>query len=233
MLKLYETPKRSVIIEGFPGIGLVGSIATEYLIDHLKARLIGKIIIEKAPSLIAIHKKELVQPLGIFYSESKNIVIVHALTSFPGIEWDLSYHIMELAEKIKARQIFCIEGVPSESEEPKTYFFSTDRKTSKKLEKQGLTMLENGIIMGVTSSMLVVNDDIPLCCLFAEAHAKLPDSRSAASVLKQINDILELKIDIKPLMQRAEDFEEKIKSIVTKAKGASELQKQKSFNYVG
>ena len=38
---LTEKPKNAILIEGFPGFGLVGTITTEFLIDHLKAKKIG------------------------------------------------------------------------------------------------------------------------------------------------------------------------------------------------
>ncbi|MBW2989975.1 PAC2 family protein, partial [Candidatus Woesearchaeota archaeon] len=40
-IKLWKKPKNPIIIEGFPGFGLVGTIASEFLIDHLKTELIG------------------------------------------------------------------------------------------------------------------------------------------------------------------------------------------------
>ena len=37
-LILNKRPKNAVIIEGFPGVGFIGSIATEFLIVHLKSQ---------------------------------------------------------------------------------------------------------------------------------------------------------------------------------------------------
>ena len=40
-IKLNRKPKNPIIIEGFPGIGFIGSITTEFLVEHLKAEKIG------------------------------------------------------------------------------------------------------------------------------------------------------------------------------------------------
>ncbi|MBW2965235.1 PAC2 family protein [Candidatus Woesearchaeota archaeon] len=40
---LKEKPKNPIIIDGFPGFGLVGTISTEYLINELGAKPIGSI----------------------------------------------------------------------------------------------------------------------------------------------------------------------------------------------
>ena len=73
---LNSKPKNPIIIEGFPGFGLVGTIATEYLIKHLDAKQIGFIRLEEIPPVIAVHNGQAVEPLGIFYSKEKNIVIM-------------------------------------------------------------------------------------------------------------------------------------------------------------
>jgi len=41
-IKLEKKPKEVIVIEGFPGFGLIGTIATEYLVQHLKCEFIGK-----------------------------------------------------------------------------------------------------------------------------------------------------------------------------------------------
>ena len=42
---LTKKPKKVIIITGFPGFGLIGTITTEFLIEHLKALPIGKITV--------------------------------------------------------------------------------------------------------------------------------------------------------------------------------------------
>ena len=39
---LKKVPRNPIIIEGFPSFGLVGTITTEFLLEHLKAELIGE-----------------------------------------------------------------------------------------------------------------------------------------------------------------------------------------------
>ena len=58
-IKLTSRPKNPTIISGYPGFGMVGMIATEFLIEHLKTESIGKIVIPELPALVAIHEKDL------------------------------------------------------------------------------------------------------------------------------------------------------------------------------
>ena len=76
---LNKKPKNPIIIEGFPGIGFIGSIATEFLVDHLKAEKIGKIEFTEQTPVVAIHNSKVVEPFGIFYSSKYNLVILHAI----------------------------------------------------------------------------------------------------------------------------------------------------------
>ena len=80
-VKLWKKPKNCTIIEGFPGFGLVGTIASEFLIEHLKTEQIGKILFDDMPAMVAIHENKVVEPLGIFYNQKYNIVILHAITA--------------------------------------------------------------------------------------------------------------------------------------------------------
>ncbi|MEK6835886.1 MAG: PAC2 family protein, partial [Nanoarchaeota archaeon] len=65
-LILEEKPRNPIIIEGFPGFGFVSTITTEFLIEHLNAKLIGRLESDKLVPMVAVHNSELVEPLGIF-----------------------------------------------------------------------------------------------------------------------------------------------------------------------
>lgn len=234
MLILDKIPKKATIIDGLPSVGVVSTIVTEYLIESLNAKLIGEIIIEDMPPIVAIHNKEVVRPFGIFYSEEKNIVLLHGLTTPEGHEWQLSEEIMKLSQKTKARHILTIDGVPArEEKEPRTYFYTTDKEHKIELEKSGSKPINNGIVFGVTSFLLIKNQKIPHTCLFAETQLGLPDSRSASSLINELNKILKIDIDATPLIKKSEAFEKKLKEIISNAKNATEFKKQKSMNYVG
>src|SRR3989338_2979243 len=99
-IKLWKKPKSPIIIEGFPGFGLVGTIASEFLIDHLKTEQIGKIEFEEMPAMVAIHDSKVVEPLGIFYDKKSNIVILHAIIGVNGLEWQLVDAIKDLCKQL-------------------------------------------------------------------------------------------------------------------------------------
>jgi uncharacterized protein len=227
-VELWEKPKKgAVLIEGFPGFGLVSTIATEYLIDHLEAKLIGKISSEKMPAMVAIHKGQVIEPVGIFYDEKNNIVIVRAIANINGMEWEVTENLIKLAEEIKAKEIISIEGISSDGKppEPEAFFFTKNDERKQRFNALNIKELDEGIIVGVTSALLIKMPETTF--IFTEASSELPDSRAAAKVIEILDNYLKLKVDFKPLFKKAEDFESKIKEILMKAKEMPRLKEQK------
>ncbi|MFC1768703.1 proteasome assembly chaperone family protein [Nanoarchaeota archaeon] len=236
-IKLWKKPKSPTIIEGFPGFGLVGTIASEFLIDHLETEMIGKVTIEDFPPMIAIHDKKVVEPMGIFYNKKYNLVIVHAITASNGLEWKLSNKIFDLANSLNAKEIVCLEGVgsaqPDAKPTNKTFFHATKDSNSKKLVNLKVNQLKEGIIMGVTGAMLVNAEKTPVTALFSETASNLPDSKAAANIIATLDKYLGLKVDPKPLLQKAADVESKLKDLFSKSQEASEIAEKKKLSYVG
>lgn len=234
-LKLSKKPQNVIVIEGFPGFGLVGTIASEFLLEHLECERIGKFWFEDLPATIAIHEGKIIHPIGIYYCKKYNLVIVHSITAASGSEWKMSQLVNELAKKLKAKEIISLEGVGSAtpSETHRVFYFAKDPKREKKLKNIGVEPLKEGIIMGVTSAMLIETEDIPLSCLFAETHSQMPDSKAAAKIVETLDKYLGLKVDYKPLLAMAEKFEEKLKGIMHQSKHAMSEKERKDMSYVG
>lgn len=235
MIELKEKPKNPVIIEGFPGFGLVGTIATEFLIDHLKTKLIGKIFLEDMPAMVAVHEGKVVEPIGIYYNKANNIVLIHGINSVVGSEWKITEAIAKMAEELKAKEIISLEGVggAEETKEIRTFFYASKEANMKKLSKADCDELKEGIIMGVTGAILLKIENIPTTCIFAETHSNLPDSKAAAKVIEVLDKYLGLKVDYAPLLKQAEKFEEKLKGLFEQTKKATEVSKEKTLSYVG
>jgi predicted ATP-grasp superfamily ATP-dependent carboligase len=70
-------------------------------------------------------------------------------------------------------------------------------------------------------------------CLFAETHSALPDSRAAAKLIELLDKYLGLKVDYRPLIDKAEKFEMKIKDLLTKAQSATQMAEKKKQTYIG
>ena len=234
MIELKERPKNPTIIEGFPGFGFVSTIATEFLIKHLDAKRIGKITSKKLSPMVAIHDSKIIDPLEIYYDKKHNLVILRALSNITGAEWDIADIIVELSQKLKAKEVISIEGVASDKlgkSEGKAYYF-TNQKSSK-FEAIKLENFKNGVIVGVTGVLLLKEKEIPLSCIFVDANPSMPDSRAAGEAIKVLDSYLGLNVDYKPLVKAAEKFEGKLKELMGNVKKVTEQKQQKDTSYLG
>jgi len=236
LLTLTKKPKGATIIEGFPGFGLVSTISTGFLLDHLKCEKIGGYYFENAMPTLAIHQCKIVDPIGIYYCKKHNLVIVHAVTSVVGLEWAAAELIKDLAKRIQSKQIISIEGVGAAQKpgkEPSAFYFTKNPGLKKKAEKSGYACIGEGIIVGVTSALLL-REDMPHLCVFAEAHTKLPDSKAAAKVIEALDKYLGLNVDYKPLLKQAEEFEKKLKGILEQAQKVQQktVKDKKKLSYI-
>lgn len=234
-VKIKKRVSNPIIIEGFPGFGLVGTIASEFLAEHLKTELIGSIYIDEMPAMVAIHEGKIIQPIGIHHDKENNIVIISGMGAIPGMEWKLADALLKFAKESNAKEIISIEGVgnPLSGETPKTYYCTDDEKSAKKLESLKLERLREGIIVGVTGVLLAKKDGMKMTAIFVESSTGLPDANAAAEAIKALDGYLGLKVDYEPLKEQAKRFEEKLKNIILKTAAAKEEQQQKQMSYVG
>jgi len=235
-VELKKVPKGATIIEGFPGFGLVATITTGFLQDHLKCEQIGSYWFEDQMPTLAVHGCKLVDPIGIFYNKQYNIIMVHSIASAQGNEWRFADFLIELAKKTQAKEIISLEGVGSTAPGATQGFFYTENAVKrKKFEKYGIDCLGEGIIVGVTSALLLKakSAKVPVTCLFAETASKLPDSKASAKVIEMLDKYLGLKVDPKPLLKQAEEFEEKLKEMIVKQKEVKKTVSKKDISYLG
>jgi|TARA_B100002003_G_C14014035_1_gene489195 uncharacterized protein len=233
-IDLFKKPTNVTIIEGFPGFGLIGSIVTDFLVDHLECELIGRFLFEDQQSTVMIHKGKVTEPLGIFYNKKFNLVIIHSVVAAQGIEWRAADVVLDVAKQLKAKEIISVEGVGSSmpSQTTNVFYYTNKKGKIKVLEQIGLKPLNEGIIMGVTSAMML-KVKLPFTCILAETHSALPDSKAAAKIIEYLDKMVGLKLDPAPLVEQAEKFESKLKGMMTKNQEAQDLQERKQMSYVG
>ena len=239
---LDKKPKSPIVISGFPGVGMVGAITAEFLIQHLVTEKIGKVILDKSPALVAIHDGKLIEPFSIYYSRKHNIAVIHSILAVPGTEWQAAEALLKICASLKAKELISVEGVASgaadtetqnRSSESKIFYYTTSEAKGKALAKQKLESLKEGIIMGPTSAVLIKTTKLPVTCFFAQTYDQLPDSNAAAQVIRALDGYLGLKVDYKPLLKLAAKFEEKLRTIMAQSRQAEDLRDKKQMSYVG
>lgn len=226
---LNKRPKNPIIIHGMPSMGLVSTIATKFLIDHLDVEEIGYIESEVLLPLIAIHKSKVINPITLYYNQKHNLVIVQSLTEVTGHEWDLASTIMDISKTLSAKEIVILESIPPHEGDLSVYYYSNRKKLK-------LKPISEAVVMGPAAALLLKAKDFPVTCLFAEVHSQLPDSEAAAKIVEALDDYLGLKIDFKPLMEAAKKFETNLKQMMEKRRESIQgitKKERKELSYFG
>lgn len=226
-LELWKKPKGATFIEGFPGFGLVGPITTEYLTSHLEVEQIGEFIFDELPATVAIHDGKVVNPMAIYYNEKHNLIIFHTMLSVSGHEWQFAKEISAAAEQLRAKEIICLEGVNVMMPTEQTVFSYGNER----FVELGAQEMKESVIMGVSAALLLRCESAS--CLFAQAHSSMPDSKAAADIITFLDKYLGLTIDPKPLIKQAEEFEKKLKSMLSQAQEAQGEAEKKNLSYLG
>lgn len=232
--ELEKKPKNARMIEGFPGFGLVGTITTEYLLNHLTCEYIGQIWLNELPATTIIHGGKLIHPIGLYYNKKYNVILLHAISGIFGTEWKIADEINAVAKELDIKEIISVEGVGSNSPDEKNqkiFFYTTEEKLKPALKKI-LPELDEGIIVGVTAAVLL-KAKTPVTAFFVDTHTNLPDSKAAAKVIEMLDKYLGLDIETKPLLETAAKFETKLKALLEQSKNAQQEAELKKMSYVG
>ncbi len=233
--ELKKTPKNPIIIEGFPSFGLASTIATEFLIKHLHAEKIGRVISDKLTPIVALHEGKPIDPIEIFHDKKNNLMILRALTDISNNEWLLVKLISDLVEKTNAKEIISLEGIAeSKLKNSNLFYFTNSDKKKKDLEKAGLKQFNEGIVRGVTAGLILnlEKSNNKFSAFFVESNPNFPDSKAAGEIVRAVNTYLGTNINPRPLIKSGQEFEKKLKGYLEKSK-KHKIDNNEAKGYVG
>jgi len=212
--------RNPVLVEGLPGLGMVGRIATRYLAKQLKAKKLANLYSPQFPYCVLVNKKGSVRLLrGEFYFW-KNEAGENDLIFFTGDsqaqtiegQYDVASCILDFAERSNVKVVVTIGGYRKEVEEtPKVVAASTSSELLKKaLQAKAMASPAGNPIVGTAGLLLGLARfrKIDAVCLLGETRGYLPDPRAAKSVLEVLQKMLKVKIDLSGLDEEIEKSKE-------------------------
>jgi len=213
-----------VLIEGFPGLGLVGTISASYLVEKLGMEPLGYITGEQFPPLAAVHNKRPLFPARMYYSQKHNLIVFISEFVIPiSAVNELSDKIYDFAHKSKVERIISLGGIAIKGEQDTVYCITSMPALSAELEKmKGVELIKEGATTGVTGILLARGavDKYPVISLLAESQQGYMDPKAAAMVLEILKELIKIDVDTTTLEHEAAKIDNKVKEIVGKAKNA-------------
>ena len=213
-----------VIVEGFPGIGLVGNIASQHLIDELKMEYIGSMESKYFPPIAVLFNGIINMPVRIYESKEHNILtIISDIPIHPTISYEVSKVLMDWAQSVNVKEIVSIAGIATMSSEEKVFGAATNDDMLNRI-KDHVEIFQVGTISGISGSVMTecFMRNVPAISLLGETNSPNPDPRAAASVIKVLNVIYDLPIDTDNLMEQAEQIEIELQKLAEQVKTSEE-----------
>ncbi len=210
--------KNYTLIEGFPGIGLVGTIAAGYIIEKRKMEPIGHIESEYFPPMAAIHQGKPYFPARIYKDKTSDFCILLSEFIIPSnIIYDLSGQILKFAKKQKIRQIISLAGMSSTIKtKEKIFGIASNDEMLNYLKIKKIPLINEGITTGISGVLLAKASsiDYPVTSLLIKSSIEYPDPRAAAELIQKLGDVIGLEVDTKELLKEAKTIETKFKGMI-------------------
>lgn len=209
--ELENIPPNLIAVEGFPDVGLVGTIAAAFLIDQLKLRPAAFIRTELLPPVQSVKMGVAIPPAKIFVGE-KLLVMTSDVPIPPASVYDFALPLVEWLTQKRISLLVSINGFPFENRleitEPKTLAIANNPDYADALQKAGVELLEEGIIAGISAVFLseLAKTGVNAVALVAQSFPNYPDPGAAASALNVFSKITGIAIDTKPLLERANEL---------------------------
>ncbi|MGH9964490.1 MAG: proteasome assembly chaperone family protein [Nitrososphaeraceae archaeon] len=244
----------AVLIAGFSGPGLIGSIGANYIIEKLNMHQIACIDSEFiVPGVIYIGGK-LRHPFRIYMNEEGDIYVLEceAPIMIQGIHSVLStatrWCVNNDIKKVIVLEGYPVRGIPSSGRQP-IILSSDDKEQGEMLEKARLREIEstnnsnnqkrrirkrqfeNAFIGGISGGLLsaCLSNEIPCAALLIPTTTGMPDPEGAASLIEIIGKIAEnekLNLDSKQLRKEGAGLRKQMEEIIRSLRDQQQIQQE-------
>ncbi|MFA5254130.1 MAG: proteasome assembly chaperone family protein [Methanoregula sp.] len=234
-LKIFSKPLSSegtAVLMGFPGSGLVGTIALQYMVDQMEFDLIGTMTSRYFPPLAMMNKGVINDPVRM-YVKNDIAAIVADIPIHPMICYEISNGILDWLEPFKPKEVLTIAGIVTNEPEKRVFGVATTPEALKRIEEHTL-VLPIGSISGIASSILTGCKirGIPAYGLLGET-VNAPDPRSSAATIEVLNKMYNLGLDVKPLLEQAEEIEQSMHKLSEEVQQSADTTPKKDLPMYG
>ncbi len=239
--------KSAMLIEAFPTIGLVSTIAASYLVSQLKLELVGTVTGPFMPPVAVVYGGRPLPPVRLYAGEKVCGIdgncdqLFLLMSEFPLPDhavYPVADALLDWTQAHGCREIVSLEGLPRDpppveiapeqsvpsGPTPVWGVGATDRARAM-LHREKVPAMDAGVITGISGVLLWLAEQrkVDAICLLAEARKDFPDARAAAALVQVIDVLLkQIEIDLDPLLKQAQELERQIKHAVNAAVDASQ-----------
>ncbi len=240
-------PSQSILIEGLPGIGNVGKIVVDYLIEQLEPQKIAHFFSYLLPNTVFVNQENLVElpKIELYYKKINGQDFLFLTGDVQPSEEQASYKftecVLDQAKKYGCREIITLGGIglTEAPDKPKVYCTGNNKALIETFTKLGAKDNIYGIvgpIIGVSGLLIGLSQErkIRAATLLAETynHPMYLGVKEAKETLKLLNKKYELNLNFRPLNKEIKLLD-KESGQDPKSPGLKRIKKLKEINYIG
>jgi uncharacterized protein (TIGR00162 family) len=202
----------AIFVEGLPGVGNVGKLAAQHLVDTMAAELWYDIFSHDFPPQVTVQEDGTVrlvrnQMWAVPATDDAPAIIIltgdYQPLSSPG-QFELVERVLEMLSASGTTTMYTLGGYGLGA--------ATNVETVKDLEKLGVKFQEDepgGGIIGASGLFLGLGMEqgIHGACLMGETSGFMVDPAAAGAVLKILENLLGRPVDLADLEQKAEELD--------------------------
>lgn len=241
LLKKMPQLRSPIFIQGLPGIGNVGKVAVDFMIDELKATKMMEIRSDAFPHSVFVNEGNIVElpTIELYYKQLKNkkFDLLFLAGDIQPIDERSSYEftekLLDLLRNFDTKEVITIGGIglPAIPEQPKIYCTGNGKEIIKKY-REGTEIQDSlygvvGPIVGMTGLLIGMagEQNIPGVCFLAETygHPLYLGIKGSQEVLRILNNKLSLNLDLNALNKEIQEIEQEI---IKKTKQLGDLAKK-------
>ena len=235
IVEVREVSSGGTLVAGLPDVGLVGAISASYLVKRLEMQEVGYIDSDKLPPVLVFHDERPTMPIRMY--ERDGVVVLISEVPIPAaLMPELAKTVVGWAERRGLGRLVVLGGIPVPNridiEKPEVIgvgVLDSDRELLKKL---GIEVLKEGFLAG--SYALIAKEclrrGVPCVALLAQSYLQYPDPGAAAAVLETLSKIIDIEIDVKPLLDQEEEVRVKLRELMRRTLPVVR-QAQKGYEY--
>lgn len=222
--------KKPLLIGGFVGPGLVGTIAASFLIEELALNEIAHVRSAHIPPATVFIAGKLRHPFRIYGGHNGKVSIATCEVALPidGL-YHLAAALLDWAEAKGVEELVVLDGVaqPGLPQQRRTYC-AAEQDKCRELAQKGIGVLQTAFIGGMPGSLLneALTRKIRGAALLTPVSANLPDPGGAASVITALGEAYGLKVKVDPLLAKAREIQQTFSELATKYSEAHEAEKR-------
>ncbi|MCZ7362529.1 MAG: proteasome assembly chaperone family protein [Candidatus Methanoperedens sp.] len=239
--------KDPILVEGLPGVGHIGKLVAEHMVEELGAKKIMEIYSPYLPPQVMVEEDGTVRlvsnELYAYKSKGKHDLLIlvgdHQSATNEG-HYELCGVFLDIAEEFKVKRIYALGGygVGQLVETDSVLGAANNIELVKELKEYGVEFRANepgGGIVGASGLLLGLGAlrGIDAACLMGVTSGYLVDPKSAKAVLKVLCKILDIDVDMQALEDRASEMEKIVAKLKEMEEGKTPNASAEDLRYIG